>query len=96
MSIEEIKEPKDVSELRSLLGLLNHFAKFLPPKYSELIEPVRKLTRTESPWVWGDEQKECLMKVKSQIIKPPVLVFFNPIAVYFQSTIQEFNSECCC
>lgn len=85
-AIEEIREPKDVTELRSLLGLLNHYAKFLPPKYSELIEPVRKLTRAETPWVWGEEQKECLQKVKSQIIKPPVLAFFNPKAETFVTT----------
>ena len=82
-AIKAIKEPKDVTELQSLLGLFNFYARFLPAKYSELIEPIRKLTRKETPWVWEEEQSECLQKVKAQIIKPPVLAFFNPKAETF-------------
>ncbi len=51
-----------------------------------MIEPVRKLTRAETPWVWGEEQKEYWQQVKSQIIKPPVHAFFNPKAETFITT----------
>lgn len=71
---------------QSYWGYSITYAKFLPLKYSELIEPVRKLTRVDTAWVWGEEKKECLQQVRLQIIKPPFIAFFNPKAETFVTT----------
>ncbi|KFD68120.1 hypothetical protein M514_19602, partial [Trichuris suis] len=46
-ALSEIAVPKDAHELRSLIGLLSWYSKFIP-NFSTIVEPLRSLTRTES------------------------------------------------
>ena len=44
--------PKNVSELKSYLSMMNYYQKFLPNLSSMLAPSIRKETR----WYWGKEQ----------------------------------------
>lgn len=47
--------PQNQSEVRSLLGMANYSARFIP-EYSLITQPLSKLTKKNSEWLWGKEQ----------------------------------------
>ena len=76
-AILEAPAPTDVSRLRSVLGMTNYYAKFVP-NYATVVEPMRRLLHKDVPFEWGAEQQEAYDKVKSKIAQRVVLGLFNP------------------
>ena len=77
--IRNFPAPKDVTGVKSFMGVINYFRKFIP-NCSILAEPLLSLTRgmkkVKSNFVWGDDQqagfealKECL--INTLILKSP-------------------------
>jgi len=62
-AIHEAPAPKDVSQLKSFLGLLNYYCKFLP-NLSTTLAPLYKLLQKKSNWQWGSEQQKAFAKAK--------------------------------
>jgi hypothetical protein len=78
-SIVETRVPKDVTELRSFLGLVNFVGRFVPD-LSTVAEPLSKLTRTGEKFVWGKSQKLAFESVKKLMSDCKTLAFFDPNA----------------
>ena len=76
-AIQMMKEPSNVTELRRYLEFIQYLARFLP-NLTDQIEPFRKLTKSDTKWVWGEDEKEAFKSVKELIMKEPVLHFYNP------------------
>ena len=53
--------PKNVSELKSYLGMINYYQKFLP-NLSSVLAPLHDLLRKETRWHWGKEQMQAFQK----------------------------------
>ena len=53
-AIENAPEPKDVSQLRAFLGMLNYYHRFLPD-VETVLEPLHQLLRKRSKWQWLEE-----------------------------------------
>ena len=75
-SILDMSAPSNVTELRSLLGMINFSARFIP-NYSTLTEPLRKLTHNDVAWNWTSEQQNALVKLKELLTSAPVLSYFD-------------------
>ena len=56
-AIVEAPEPQNVGELRSFLGMVNYYGKFLPDLATTL-SPLYCLLRKSTPWRWGQKQRE--------------------------------------
>ena len=76
-AIQEAATPCNVSELRSYIGLLNYYHKFLP-NLSTLLAPLYELLNKNIPWKWGNEQKEAFDKSKDLLRSSSLLVHYNP------------------
>lgn len=76
-AVENVPEPTNVSELRSFLGLVNYYGKYLA-NLSSVLEPLNLLLRKDSPWSWGKRQKMAFQDVKTQLLASHVLVHFDP------------------
>ena len=76
-AIQKAPEPKNVSELRSFLGLLNYYAKFIP-NLASLLHPLHSLLQHKKTWKWTKECKEVFRKAKEQLSSAPVLAHYNP------------------
>ena len=63
-SIQNWKEPTNVKELQSFLGLCNYYRDFIP-NYAELAGPLYKLTKKESHYKWSPESQESFDAMKS-------------------------------
>jgi hypothetical protein len=57
--VKNARKPETVAEVRSFLGLVNFNAKFIRNLAQEA-EPLRKLTRKDNPFSWGEEQEDAL------------------------------------
>ncbi len=75
-ALANVTEPKCASEVRSFLGLANYSAKFIP-NLSTKVEPLRKLTRKNTPFIWGEEQAAAFRALKEDLAKAEHLAYFD-------------------
>ena len=68
--------PKNVGELRSFLGLVNYYGKFLPDLATTL-SPLYELLQKTTKWTWGRRQREAFAAVKDLLRSPQVLVHYD-------------------
>ena len=75
-AIKSLPEPKNVPDLRSILGFLSYYRHFIPG-FSALTAPMTKLLKKEQPFVWGIDQREAyaelrrLMTTPGLVLRPP-------------------------
>ena len=62
-TIKEMPSPTDVTGVQCLNGFVNYLAKFLP-RLSDVMEPIRQLTRKNVPWNWSNTQERALEKMR--------------------------------
>ena len=66
--------PNKVSELRSLLGGLSYYRKFLP-NLSKRLQPITRLLKKDVPFSFSVEMESVVRKILKVLTKPPVLVY---------------------
>lgn len=74
----KMPRPSNVSSLRSYLGSIQFYSKFMPPDYSRALQPLYRLTKKSETWRWGKEQEEAFKKSKEFLSSENVLVHYNP------------------
>ena len=67
---------KNVSELKSYLGMINYYQKFLP-NLSSMLAPLNELLHKETCWHWGQEQMQVFQKSKEFLRSSRLLVHFD-------------------
>ncbi len=63
MAIQNAPSPKNVTELKAYLGLLNYYNMFLS-NMSTVLAPVHKLLQKDAKWNWGGEQEAAFTQSK--------------------------------
>lgn len=76
-AITEAPVPTNVDEVRSFLGLVLYYGKFIP-KASELTAPLRELLEKDVDFKWTKQCEKAFQDIKTEICSPRVLVPFNP------------------
>ena len=71
------RDQDHVSQLRSFLGMVNYYSKFLKDISSKLT-PLYHLLHKKTKWTWGKTETEAFELVKAQLAKSPVLVHYDP------------------
>jgi hypothetical protein len=64
--------PKSVHDVRSFLGLVNYFQKFIE-HYSEIAVPLTNLTKKSHPWVWTGRCQDAFELLKQKLIEASLL-----------------------
>ena len=77
--------PKTVTEVQHFLGLCAYYLRFLKD-FTELAEPLRRLTRSGTLFVWDTEQKAAFEEIKKRISSAPLMAIFNESCSTFVST----------
>ena len=75
--IMDFPRPKDVTAIRSFLGMANQYAKF-SDKLAETSAALRGLMKHGVPWVWTKAQEDSFQGVKNLFMKTPVLAVYSP------------------
>ena len=76
-AIVQMPSPGSKKEVQSFIGMINYLSKF-SPRLTELAEPIRELVKEKVPFNWGPEHEESFAMLKKEIIKAPVLAYYNP------------------
>lgn len=76
-AIQNLKEPKNVKELQSLLGMFNYMREFIP-NMADITAPLRILLKKSTSWHWSDNHQKTFEKLKSIVSSTPVLQNFDP------------------
>ena len=69
--------PKDVKQLRSFLGLVNYYGKFIR-NLSTIVQPLNRLLCRNTPWKWSDECQDTFETLKERLASSEVLVHYDP------------------
>ena len=75
-AVLEVEEPKSASDVRSFLGLANYSSRFIP-HFATLSEPLRRLTRKETPFEFGPEQKKSFELLKQNMAEGCTLAYLD-------------------
>ena len=70
--------PESPEAVRSLLGLATYCSKFIP-NYAVITEPLRRLTRKDVPWSWGEEEEKAFVDLKDALCSDLVVAYFDPL-----------------
>ena len=76
-AIKEAPSPTDVTKLRSFLGLVNYYGKFLP-HLASVLAPLYNLLQKKKQWHWGDSQEAAFKEAKKLLTSNSLLVHFDP------------------
>ena len=76
-AIVEAPAPKNVQELRSFLGLINYYGKFIP-NAATILAPLNDLLRKDAKWNWAEECQKSFELAKQTLVSSDVLMHYNP------------------
>lgn len=69
--------PTNLSQLRSFIGLMNYYGKFVP-NLSSVMSPLYQLLQKKIAWQWGKRQDAAFKQAKELLVSSDVLAHFNP------------------
>ena len=76
-TIVQMPSPGSKKDVQSFIGMIDYLSK-LSPRLTELAEPIRQLVKEKVPFNVGPEHEESFAMLKKEIIKAPVLAYYNP------------------
>nr|KAG5692412.1 hypothetical protein BaRGS_032465 [Batillaria attramentaria] len=76
-AVLKMPPPTDVSSLKSFLGSVQFYGKFIP-NLATMAEPLYRLTKKANPWKWGEEEQAAFEQLKNVLSSDQVLVHFDP------------------
>ena len=75
-AIKKAPIPKDVTELKSFLGMVNFYGKFVKNMSSEL-HPLYKLLQGDTRFTWNPEQQNAFDFAKDAVTNADVLAHYD-------------------
>ena len=72
-AIKDAPRPKNVSELRAFLGIINYYGKFLP-NLSTQLSPLYTLLQKHARWSWTEKQDKAFQAAKDALQANSLLV----------------------
>ena len=76
-AIVEMPPPSSKKEVQSFIGMVNYLTKF-SQRLTELSKTIRELIKEKVPFNWGPEHQESFNMLKKEIVRAPVLTYYNP------------------
>ena len=76
-AITQAPTPRNVQELRSFLGLLNYYGKFIP-NLATILHPLNRLLQHGHRWEWSTECTRAFQHAKDMLTSSSVLAHFDP------------------
>ena len=76
-AISSMLEPSCKKEVQSFIGIINYLSKF-STRLSEPSELIRELSKESVLFNWGLEHCEAFNTIKKEIVKAPILEYYDP------------------
>ena len=84
-AIEHWPTPTNKTEVRSVLGLIGYYRKFIPD-FAEKAKPLTKLTRKNARFTWNSECENAFTNLKETLVCAPVLAFPQKQGIFILDT----------
>ena len=75
-AIRDAPQPQNVTQLKSYLGLLNYYSRFLP-SISTTLQPLYMLLQKSQPWIWNKPQQEAFESSKEKLLASDCLTHYD-------------------
>lgn len=76
-AINKVQEPENVLQLKSILGMITYYEKFIL-NMATILKPLYNLLQKNTTCIWPDDCKNAFIKIKKELTSNKVLVHFNP------------------
>lgn len=76
-AILDMLEPKDVTDVRRFMGMVNFVGKF-SAHLLELTKPIRELLKADNSWTWDAPQRQAFQLTKKELSPDTVLAQYSP------------------
>ena len=76
-AINKAPKPQNQQQLKSFLGLLHYYGKFIP-SLSTILHPLNQLLKANARWKWSKECDEAFEEAKQKLVSAPVLAHYDP------------------
>uniref|UniRef100_A0A8R1HVX8 CCHC-type domain-containing protein n=1 Tax=Caenorhabditis japonica TaxID=281687 RepID=A0A8R1HVX8_CAEJA len=73
-AIQKMPIPRDLKAVQRFVGMAGFFRKFIK-NFSEIAEPLTKLTRKDQPFEWTSLQQNAFETLKDKLTSKPILVY---------------------
>ena len=75
-AIRDAPQPQNLTQLKSYLGLLNYYSRFLP-NISTTLQPLYMLLQKSQPWIWNKPQQEAFESSKEKLLASACLTHYD-------------------
>lgn len=75
-AIRNAPAPANQQQLRSFLGMINYYSKFIS-NYSTITHPLNELLKDGVKWKWCETQQKAFKQLKDKLSNAPVLTHFS-------------------
>lgn len=89
ISIRNFPTPKTQKNIRQFLGKINFYHEYIP-NGSILLDPLHRLLRKNTQFIWSEECEKSFSKIKNILCSQPVLEIFDkdlPITIYTDASL---------
>ncbi|XP_039453069.1 uncharacterized protein K02A2.6-like [Culex pipiens pallens] len=76
-AIAQMQPPKDVQQLRSYLGAINYYGRFVK-QMKQLRAPLDNLLKKDAPWRWSAECQKSFEQFKAILLSDLLLTHYDP------------------
>ena len=76
-AIKEAPAPTSVTQLKSFLGSVNYYHRFMP-NLSSVLSPLYRLLQRTVQWTWGRAEQQAFNEVKNSLTADSLLVHYDP------------------
>ena len=76
-AITAMPPPTNKKQVQSFIRMTNYLSKF-SPRLSEIVEPIRELSKGKVPFNWSPEHQSAFTQMKREIASALVLAYYNP------------------
>ena len=76
-AIREAPKPTNLTELKSFIGLLSYYSKFLP-NMATALAPLYALLKKERRWSWSEKEQPAFEEAKTMLQDDTFLTHYNP------------------
>ena len=83
-AVQDAPRPKDVTALKSFLGLLMFYSRFLP-NHSTILAPLNRLLKKDVKWAWTKTEEQAFFNAKKLLLESQTLVHYNDALSFYLS-----------
>ena len=76
-AVDVFPRPTDQHKVRQFIGLCSFFRHFIRG-FSSIAQPLTQLLKKKEKWQWADLEENAFKTLKGELVKRPILTFYNP------------------